>query len=185
MIKKTKTERSIIYSAILKQGYDHFILYILEYCYIDILIKREQYYINLLKPEYNILKVANSRIGSKHTLKTRALMSLKQKGENNPNYGKYLSKETREKLSISLKSIIRVNKPKVITLELRLLRSLRCKGVPVKVYNEDHKLIYEFPTIKSTSIHFDVSERTISRSLNNDKLYNEYKFISKIKKKQA
>lgn len=59
MLSKLKTRTSIIYSAILKHDYVNFSLDILEYCEIDVLIKREQYYLNHLKPEYNILKVAN------------------------------------------------------------------------------------------------------------------------------
>jgi group I intron endonuclease len=91
MLNKLSTSISIIYSALLKHGYDNFSLDILEYCEVNVLIKREQYYLNILKPEYNILKAANSRLGSKHTLKTRALMSLKLKGINNPSFGKTLS----------------------------------------------------------------------------------------------
>jgi group I intron endonuclease len=44
----------IIRRALLKYGYYNFSLEILEYCEIDVLIAREQYYIDLLKPEYNI-----------------------------------------------------------------------------------------------------------------------------------
>lgn len=40
---------------------------ILEICDTSILIQREQYYIDLLKPEYNILQVAGSLFGYKHT----------------------------------------------------------------------------------------------------------------------
>ena len=32
------------------------------------LIEREQYYIDKLNPEYNILKIAGSRLGANHTL---------------------------------------------------------------------------------------------------------------------
>lgn len=39
------------------------------------LISREQYYIDLLKPEYNILKIAGSRLGSKHSKETRKHLS--------------------------------------------------------------------------------------------------------------
>jgi len=46
----------IIYRALLKYGYSNFSLEILEYCGSNVLKKREQYYINILKPEYNILK---------------------------------------------------------------------------------------------------------------------------------
>jgi group I intron endonuclease len=91
MLAKVKTRTSIIYSALLKHGYDNFTLDILEYCEIDVLIKREQYYIDTLKPKYNILKAANSRIGCKHSLETRALLNLKLKSVNNPSYGKTLS----------------------------------------------------------------------------------------------
>jgi group I intron endonuclease len=180
MLNKVNSRTSIIYSALLKHGYDNFSLDILEYCVIDILIEREQYYLDLLKPEYNILKAANSRMGSKHSLKTRALMSVKLKGENHPIFGKTLSVETRRKISISLRSITRVNnKPRVISLETRLLKSLRCKGVALKVYDKWNNLINEFPTIKSASKHFDLSDRTIGRYLDKDKYYNGYKFISK------
>jgi group I intron endonuclease len=40
--------------ALLKDGYSSFSLYILEYCDEKDLIQREQYYFDLLKPEYNI-----------------------------------------------------------------------------------------------------------------------------------
>ena len=45
-----------IYKALLKYGYKNFILDIVEYCEPSQLIKREQYYIDKVKPEYNILK---------------------------------------------------------------------------------------------------------------------------------
>jgi group I intron endonuclease len=44
----------IIQRALLKYGYSNFTLDILEYCELDVLIEREEYYINILKPEYNI-----------------------------------------------------------------------------------------------------------------------------------
>ncbi len=62
-----KKNPSIIYRSLLKQGYSNFSLEILEYCEPNLLTSREQYYIDLLKPEYNILKIAGSRLGTKHT----------------------------------------------------------------------------------------------------------------------
>jgi len=50
MLSKLSTIISIIYSALLKHGYVNFSLDILEYCEINVLIEREQYYLNLLKP---------------------------------------------------------------------------------------------------------------------------------------
>ena len=61
---------SRIYKALLKYTYSNFNLEILEYCNIESLKIREQYYIDLLKPEYNICKTAGSMLGFKHSLKT-------------------------------------------------------------------------------------------------------------------
>lgn len=57
----------LIHKALLKYGYSAFRLEILEYCDIGLLIEREQYYLNLLKPEYNILTIAGSSLGFKHS----------------------------------------------------------------------------------------------------------------------
>lgn len=56
-----------IYKALLKYGHSKFSLEILEYCEINCVIKREHYYIDCIKPNYNILKVAGSPLGYKHT----------------------------------------------------------------------------------------------------------------------
>ena len=88
--------KSSISNALLKYGYSNFSLYILEYCKPDVLIKREQYYIDLLKPEYNILKVAGSKFGLTASLETREAISLGLLGDK-------LSKETKLKISSALK----------------------------------------------------------------------------------
>lgn len=63
-------ESSLICRALLKHGYSRFRLEILEYCDPNNLIEREQYYIDHLNPEYNILKVAGSLFGFKHSPET-------------------------------------------------------------------------------------------------------------------
>jgi hypothetical protein len=45
-------------------------LEIIEYCDPTIIIEREQYYLDNLRPEYNILKVAGSSYGRKLSKKT-------------------------------------------------------------------------------------------------------------------
>lgn len=81
MLSKLSTRISIVYSAILKHDYYNFSLEILEYCDLDVLIKREQYYIDLLKPEYNIINIANSRLGSKQSEETKTKISISNKGK--------------------------------------------------------------------------------------------------------
>jgi group I intron endonuclease len=55
--KATLLGSSLIYNLLLKYGHSKFSLYILEYCKSNVLISREQYYINNLKPYYNIKNI--------------------------------------------------------------------------------------------------------------------------------
>ena len=66
-----------INKAILKHGYYNFRLDILEYCAPEECIEREQFYIDALKPEYNILIRAGSSLGFKHSEKTKLRMKTK------------------------------------------------------------------------------------------------------------
>jgi group I intron endonuclease len=68
--------RSNICAALLKHGYSSFQLEILEYCTPDRVIEREQYFLDLLKPEYNILTTAGSSLGHLHTDEAKAKISL-------------------------------------------------------------------------------------------------------------
>lgn len=74
-------------NAILKYGIANFSLYILEYCEPDIIIEREQFYLDLLKPEYNICKIAYSALGRKLSEEAKINLSIKHRGANNPFYG--------------------------------------------------------------------------------------------------
>jgi group I intron endonuclease len=115
---RIENSKSRIYSAILKHGYSNFRLEILEYCSKENALNREQYYIDLYKPEYNLnplagsrlgttnsketrLKMSKSALGRKHTEQSKNLLSLANIGINNPNYGKTHSKETKAKISLA------------------------------------------------------------------------------------
>jgi len=80
-----------IYKALLKYGHSKFTLEILEYCDRNCVIEREQYYMDFFKPKYNILKVAGSPLGYKHT--PEALEKLRLLG-----IGRKHSEETRYKI---------------------------------------------------------------------------------------
>lgn len=53
---------------------------IIEKCSIDNIIEKEQYYIDILNPEYNICKKAYSKLGVTTSNETRIKMSNSQKG---------------------------------------------------------------------------------------------------------
>ena len=65
-LSNSKRGASLICKALLKYGYIGFILEILEDCPSSIVLVREQFYIDKLNPEYNILKIAGSNLGYKH-----------------------------------------------------------------------------------------------------------------------
>lgn len=99
----------LIYKALLKYGYSEFSLEILEFCDESVIIEREQHYIDLLKPEYNTLKIAGSTFGYQHSDEAKAKIAAAHKGEGNPmcyplrGLGKKRihSEETRLKISAS------------------------------------------------------------------------------------
>jgi group I intron endonuclease len=77
-----KRGASIICKALLKYGYEGFRLEILEYCPITEVLAREQFYLDNCKAEYNILKIAGSPLGYKHTEASLKLMSKASKSRN-------------------------------------------------------------------------------------------------------
>jgi group I intron endonuclease len=61
----------LICKALVKYGYTEFKLEILEFTARDTLIVREQYFLDKLHPEYNILKFSGSCLGYKHKEATK------------------------------------------------------------------------------------------------------------------
>src|SRR5690606_18867846 len=79
--------------ALICHGHSVFSLSIIEYIDIShlskdeaktLILEREQYYLDLLEPAYNILKLAGSSLGYKHLEESLLKMSLSKSGENNP-----------------------------------------------------------------------------------------------------
>jgi len=83
---KNKTERhnSRIYTAILDNGYNKFTIEILEYCDTNILLNREQYYLDILKPKYNIALKAGSLFGFKHSPETKLKFKNRENNTGHP-----------------------------------------------------------------------------------------------------
>ena len=78
LTRESLKTKSLIYSALLKYGHSNFKLDILEYCDPKELLVREQYYLNLYSPEYNILKTAGSNLGFKHSDETLLKFKLRE-----------------------------------------------------------------------------------------------------------
>lgn len=81
-----------------KHGEENFTFEILEECEREILIEREQYYIDTLKPTYNTCLVAGNTLGVKHSEQTKNKISISHKGLKK---GKKLTEEHKRKISVS------------------------------------------------------------------------------------
>lgn len=73
-----KRNNSKIYHAILKYGIDQFTLEIMEHCSPNTL--REQFFLDNLKPFYNILTIAGNRSGFIHSEYTKQLQRAHKLG---------------------------------------------------------------------------------------------------------
>lgn len=146
-----------ISAGILKYGLDNFKLEILEYCLPEITLSREQYYLDLYRPEYNILKVAGSSKGYKHTTESKSRKS-----------SHVVSEETLNKMSQRIQND--ATKAKIST-------SL---GISVQVLDTTNEESIVFEYKKLASEYLGRSDSTIGRYIKSKKLlFNRY-FISLI-----
>lgn len=105
----------ILQNAWNKHGPDKFEFNVIEYCSKDMLLEREQHYLDK-KSDYNICSIAGNTTGIKHTKAAKAKMSKFHsgkilsaehkrqiskvtKGENNPNFGRKHTPEALAKMS--------------------------------------------------------------------------------------
>jgi group I intron endonuclease len=155
-----KISRSAIYSALLKHGIAKFKLEILVYCSQKKCIKLEQEHINLLNPSYNILKIAGSPLGEIRSEKTRAKMSVANKGKNNPMFGKTLSAVTRAKISASLKGIPRPERPEVTRAKISASQPHSRK---IEVLDIETNVTTTYPTIRAAARALNINQSSITK----------------------
>lgn len=162
--KEVLRNKSIISNSLLKYGYNNFSVDILEYCEPSILIKREQYYLDTLKCKYNILKIAGSRLGSKHSLKT--ILNYKERK---------LSPEALINLKLA-KAGIAPSSP------LRRINHLLATGHITTVVNKKDKSIKVYNSIRAASRDIGINHVTILNYINTNKwLKNIYLITRKNK----
>jgi group I intron endonuclease len=131
-------------------------------------ITREQYYLELLKPEYNVLELAGSFLGFKHKTKTleyfknnREVSEETRKNLSLAATGRILTEETRKKLS-------EIRKDLKLSTETRTKISEAAKalrGVKVLVKNTDTKEELEFASLTDAAKAIGVSRTAVRKSI--------------------
>lgn len=160
-----------IHAALLKYGYENFILEILEYCRADELIKREQYYLDTLKPEYNILKYAYSLLGYKHTPENIAKFKLKKVSQELKDKlslvhsGKEVSQETRDKLSLATANYRKNNPLSPEALANITAKTTEREGVAVTLLNTQTNEELEFPTLTKAGEYLGIKRQAIRNAI--------------------
>jgi group I intron endonuclease len=175
----------IIYKAIIKYGYKNFTLDILEYCDSKVLLEREQYYIDNLKPIYNTLTKADSSIGYKHTSDTLDKFKLRKISDTTRiNLAKaatnrILDFSSRIKISLARKGVKLSDETKSKLSAIAIER----EGVRVEVTNILTNEVSEYATITLASISLGVSRTAVRKCIITGKsLKKTYIIKSKIKK---
>jgi group I intron endonuclease len=186
---------SRILRAIQTYGYSKFSINILEYCDSTETIIREQYYIDLFSPEYNILKITGNSLGYKHTEEAKAKiskihlgkivstetltkMSLALSEKNNPMFGRKHSEET---LALMSEAFSGVNNPmfgRTHSAEI-LAKMSTAQGTNIYVYSSDKStLINTFSSANKAAEFFNCHYQTVLKYAKNGGIFKNQWFLS-------
>lgn len=153
-LKHNKHKNTHLQNSYNKYGLDVFEFEILEYCSEERnILSREQYYIDTLKPTYNITtNVRQPRLGKSHTQATKRLLSEKGKGRKAWNKGLTFSEETKIKMSQS-----KTGKPLKRNLGLSMKSVIRSDG-------KEYKNVY------FAALDLKVKQNTIIKAITDKKI---------------
>lgn len=179
-----KRTNSPVTKAILKYGLNNFCFIVIETCELKDVLKREQYWLDFLHPEYNLSPTAGStlgvnlseetksklsiaHLGKTHTIETRQLMSVTRRGPNNPMFGKSHSEETKALLSAALKGpegpLTGVQRPAEV---IHLMRVNHPHTKAIYQYTQDKKeFIAKYDSIRQAAELTGISRSYISKCL--------------------
>jgi group I intron endonuclease len=165
MSQLLKGKRPIDLHIFLKYGYSNFRLEILEHCDKKEAVSREQHYFDLFKPEYNILTVAGSTLGFRHSQETRDHMKIHhllddevRKNRSLARLGVKASDVTRAKLSAATTALI---------------------GIPVVVKNINTNEEMEYVNLTEAAKAIGVSRTAVKKSLDLEKVLKKTYYIRK------
>lgn len=147
---------SIIYSSLLKYNYSNFSFNILKYCELNLLLIKEQYYLDLLKPKYNICKIAGSRLNVKHSNET--ILKFKNRKFSND-------------------SIFRMRSAKT-----RIINHLLITGHITIVINKKNNNIKQYFSIRSAAKDLNAAHGSLIYCRNNNLLFRNTYLIIKLMK---
>lgn len=159
-----------LYRAISKYGTSNFAFLVLQTCEQDenTCLGLEQHYLDLYQPEYNILKLAGSSQGFKHSDETIANLKKIHSKELHPRFGVEVSESQKELTSISLRKYFAENVHHNKGKKGVLAPQSGINGIKIIMISEFGERL-EFPSINAARLHFKVRFGTISQNKNTNK----------------
>jgi len=161
-----KDTKIVLYRAMRKYKLGNFSLAILEFCASDIITcsDLEQKWIDYYKPRYNVLKIAGSSSGFRHSIDTINKLKELLKKENHPKHGYVNSAETRQAISDGIKEFYRTHTNRYKGVKGIHSPQYGINGQFVFCYNKTGKELI-FPSINGAKQHFKVRWTTIKKSI--------------------
>ena len=164
VLHRGKHHSKYLQNAFNKYGANAFTFEVLEY--VDdpqVLLPAEQHYLDLLQPEYNILQVAGSVLGLKHSEETLAKLR-----------GRKISKAARENMAAAKRGVKQ-------SLE-RVARRAVARSKPVQQYTRDGEFVAEYPSAAEAMRQTGISDITIAKCAKGERK-SAGKFIWRFAKK--
>ncbi len=161
-------QKTAINNALSKYGYSQFSLHIINVCDKSETLEKEQYYMDTLKPEYNILKIAGSSRGFKHSDKTLKWFKEERKVSENTKKNlalaaskRVITLDERKKISLS-----RLGKMMPLATRLKISNSSnQLRGVAIDVHDTKSNTSKQFPSLTAAAENIKVSRTAVKKAL--------------------
>ena len=168
-----KSSSMVIIRAMKKYGLENFSLGILEFCKQDsnVCLNLEQKWLDHYKPNYNVLTVAGSSFGFKHSAETIANLKKMLSKENHPKFGYTTSSETKKAINEGIRNFYLTNSNPRKGLKGKLSAQYGIGGNFVFCYNKTNEELI-FPSINAAKQHFKVRWTCIKKNIDSKQWIN-------------
>lgn len=174
----------LVFAAVKKYGLNHFAFLVQETLNVTEennreLLARENHYLSLVKPEYNIAKFAGNTLGVQHTEETKARMKFNYSSERRErigqlNKGLTLSQETREKL----RQVALQRGPRTPEVKAKISAN-STSAKTIYIFDHDRNFLKSCRTIDAAASYCGCNEKTIRRALFSQKIVLKQFYVSR------
>lgn len=189
------TGSAIVHAAVLKYGLSNFAFVVLELIeggksieYNNNLLMREDHYLLILKPIYNIAPKAGNTLGVKHSNETKAKMKLNYSSERREaiaalNRDKILSFRTKEAMSKAAKSRVPMSNETRSKISEKIGKFYLITRLDNALFLSPNSTMVSYLTLQnlnSVREFLNCNEKTIRRALTTNKIVNN-EWVIKVK----